>query len=279
MTAIAGIEVGCSTNLLNNPAEIVECVAALPLELATVELELEEGTRVTLAKSDAASRQRLAAALLELAERQGRRYLVHAPWFGRELSLCSPGFPELARTALLLALDFAERIGSPIVTFHPGVHEKQTEAMLIENLLANLDPIVRVAENAGITLCMEIMGGERSKNAQLSNAAHARVWEELGVRACLDVPHAASRVATASDLKRYIDEMLGWLGHVHLADTEFGVHRHLPIGMGKLDLVGLLHHLAGGGYRGSAVVEEWNRGHSPQVYLECAVRFATERRN
>ena len=203
MTAIAGIELGCSTNLLNNPGDIVSCVEGLPLELATVELELEEGARVTLAKSDAAARQELAEALLELAERQGRRYLIHAPWLGKELSLCSPasGFPELARAALLLALDFAQRVGSPVVTFHPGLHEGQDETLLVENLLANLEPVVSVANNARITLCMEIMGGPLSQNALLSNAAHVRLWRALGVCACLDVPHAASRVTTAAELK------------------------------------------------------------------------------
>jgi sugar phosphate isomerase/epimerase len=281
MATIAGIEVGCSTNLLNNPTDVVSCIEALPIEFATIELELEEGIRMALARSDAVARQELATALLQLAALQGRRYVVHAPWYGRELSLCSTvsGATEFARVGLLWALDFAQRIGSPIVTFHPGLHDGQTEAALTENLLTSLEPVAKVADETGITLCMEIMGGRRGKNALLSTESHLRIWRELGVWACLDVPHAASRVRTAAEFENYVDEMLACIGHVHLADTNLGVHRHVPIGMGDIDLTRLLRRLAAGGYRGAAVVEEWNQGHGPEVYLEHALRFVSEQKD
>jgi sugar phosphate isomerase/epimerase len=278
MTAIAGIDVGCSTNLLNNPADIVHCVEMLPRELETIEIEIEEDARAALLRTNAIGRQQLAAALLKLAEKQGRRYVIHAPWYGGGLSLCCPtsGFREIARVALLLALDFAERVASPIVTFHPGLHEEQDEESLVDNLLENLEPVVDVATEAGIVLCMETMSGLGTRNAVLSASAHRRLWEVLGIRACLDIPHAVSRVSTLAELEQYLDDMQPFIGHVHLADTRLGVHRHLPIGAGELDLARLLRRLAAGGYQGSAVVEEWNRGHSPDLYLASAVRFAAE---
>lgn len=274
MTRIAGLAFGCSTNLMNNPADIVRCIEALPPELEAVEIEIEEGFRTVLASADEAGRQRLADALLDLSDRQARHYAIHAPWHGPGLSLCTSEHRELARAALLLAIDFAGRVRAPIVTFHPGLADDAAEREIVGRLLVALEPIVPVAEDAGVTLCMENMGGMRSANCLLSLAAHAEIWEKLGVRTCLDLPHAASRVATAAALEDYVDEIVGLVGHVHLADTRIRVHRHLPLGLGELDLIGIFRRLAAGGYRGSVVVEEWNRGHPPAKYVAHAAMFA-----
>jgi len=270
------IEVGCSTNLLNNPEDILGTLKRFPQSLRVVEIEIEEGARVTLAKSTASQRRQFARVLRRLSARQGRRLVVHAPWHGRELSLCAPGggFPEIAIAALLFAIDFAEHVEANIVTIHPGLHEGQPEKVLVENLLRNLEPAALVADRAGIVVCLETMGGRRSRNALLSPESHARLCDELGIRVCLDIPHAASRVRSEEELLATMQVLMPMLGHIHLADTRFGVHRHMPIGRGELDLRKLLGILLEGGYDGVAVVEEWNRGYSSDEFLFEAARFA-----
>jgi sugar phosphate isomerase/epimerase len=117
------------------------------------------------------------------------------------------------------------------------------------------------------------MGAQRPAQTLLELEPQIEVCERAGTWVCTDIPHVASVFPEFPQLFAALRTLAPYVRQVHLADMVPPSHRHMPIGRGSLPLDQILNELETLGYIGTAIVEEFNKGWSPEDYLSAAVAF------
>ncbi len=269
------IEIGFSNNIYDNPRDVISCIESISREFRAIEIELAEEAQTAILDGTPDEYAEIVRGLRSLRVDRGLTYSVHAPWFGANTDFLSTSIEERngAGDSLIKSLNFAQDIQAEVLTIHPGKRGKRTNPELMEILCQQVDGGARAAKAASIALCVENMGADRPNFPVFSSEEHIRICEQAGIAVCLDLPHLASVCPDLEAMKSEIRVLAPYVRHVHLGDTELPQHRHLPIGMGDLPLREVLTTLENCGYRGYAIVEEFNRGWAPEEYWSHALAF------
>ncbi|MBL8863631.1 MAG: sugar phosphate isomerase/epimerase [Planctomycetes bacterium] len=181
------------------------------------------------------------------------------------------------------SIDLAAELGAPVVSLWSGAAygvasgdapdaDRTAHEPLWERLASGLVPVLDHARERGVRIGFEPEPGMFVERP----AGYLELVRRLGERGnelglTLDVGHLV--VTGDVPASSRIRELAGRLVHVHLDDARAGVHEHLQLGSGELDLADVLSALLAVGYRGMAAVELSRDSHrAPQ-----AARTALER--
>jgi sugar phosphate isomerase/epimerase len=278
-------QIGISTNIFINPADIVGTVEMLSKNFRNIEIEIEGEARA-LYDSDPAAFAQVVDGLNRLKAERNLGYTVHAPYIGPACDIAAkdPAARQAAVDYTLRCLDFCQAIGASKMTYHPGLLEGGEKAFMpqVERLIESAKVIAAHARDLGIVPCLENMGDGRPKFLLLNHDQHEAVCRQTGTKLTIDLIHHASLIPAGgamfddlyyemffSTLKRIMPHV----GHFHLADISGVQHVHLPLGKGQLDLTRVLAFIAANGYDGPVIVEERGGGHTAEAFVEHARLF------
>jgi sugar phosphate isomerase/epimerase len=264
-----------STNVYDNPADILGSITDLAGYFNAVEFEIGEDAEQVFWSLDTGQRAELAGQIRDFTHRHGITLTVHAGWWGRQYNLCSADHAERAQAVdcLSAAVEFSRTAGATSVTFHPGYKDQLDNGELLDNLIAAINQVKARCNTTGIALCLENMGGQRPKFPVFTVEEHLRFHRETGCFVTIDVTHLCSLMPYGDDLFAAIAALAPVTRHLHIADLNGTHHQHLPIGEGDLRLSDVLNRFAVNGYRGVAVVEEFIPRFSTEYYLEKALAY------
>jgi sugar phosphate isomerase/epimerase len=271
--------IGVSTNLFNNPRDVVGLVRRLGLDFPVVEVEIENGVRKLLNESPSIY-EATVEELNEIRVQQGLYLSVHAPYIGADCDLSAEDEEVRQSSCNLLrkAIQFCADIGGERLTYHPGYISNLSVERMIENLTRSLLELVPEAGDKGVKLCLENTGADRPTYLVFSPEQHALLSEKTGTRLTVDLIHHASLHSNEQGEISYqfFDELMVMMPHIeniHIADMNIPKHVHLPIGQGNLPVTQLLDFLSHQNYQGNAIIEEIGGGFSSEEFLKSAVKF------
>ena len=267
--------IGFSTNIWDNPADIVGHLEFLAGYFTELEFEIAEEAQEVLFSAGPEEYERIVVGVRDVMQRHQLSLSVHAAWFGDHVDLCAEDPAERDGSIKLLkrAIDFAAEIGVDRVTYHPGYTGGRGNAELLDALCSSLDALAPVYTGHGITLCLENMGANRPRFVVFSPQEHVTLCERTGTGLTLDVPHLATVHLPRGDYDEALATVAPYVRTMHIADIKGNRHTHLPIGDGDFDLWGSLERLGHLGVDGPAIVEEFAKGYTPERYLEKAIGF------
>lgn len=176
-----------------------------------------------------------------LLDGHGGRRGLHGPFYGFLIDAGDPEIVEIIRRRMLACLDACERlkadqmvIHSPVTTWDHSnhLHEPAGALVQIEQVRFVLDPVIRRAEDIGVTIVLENV-------EDVDPAARVRLADALkspAVAVSLDTGHAdyARRLAGAPPVDVFVSVAGKRLQHVHLQDTDGFADRHWHPGDGAL---------------------------------------------
>lgn len=267
--------VSFSTNVYDNPPDILGSIKDLAQHFDCVEFEIGEGAEEVFWRMSAAERLQLAAEIRTFCSENEITLTVHAGWWGRQYNLCSPLLEERTEAIALLqqAIIFSKAAGARSVSFHPGYKDKLENRVLLDNLISAIREVKAGVDLGGMDLCLENMGEQRPKYPLFSMDEHLEFFHATGCYITIDVTHLCSVFAYGEELFEAIRKIAPVTRHLHIADLQDQGHLHKPLGEGNLPLTDVLNRFAEGGYRGVAVVEEFIRKYSTDYYLQKAIEY------
>jgi sugar phosphate isomerase/epimerase len=269
------LEIGFSNNIYDNPRDVAGSVAEMAKDFTAIEIEISEEARPAIFEATPAEYDRIIDSIQDLVKQKNLSMSVHAEWFGTHTNLSSPNLQERQASGELLrkSMRFAADISAKYVTFHPGYRTHEDNRTLLENMLRSLDVLVPEAREMGVELCIENMGAERRTTIVYTPEEQVEICKKTGINITLDIPHLASHYPQEDEFDRVVQFLSPYIKHVHIADTIRPRHRHIPIGQGNLPLTKIVKNLFDYGYRGDAIVEEFNKGFAAEDYLAAAKQF------
>lgn len=268
-------QISFSTNVYDNPADILGSITDLATHFKAVEFEIGEDAETVFWSLSDADRSALARQIRQFTEKNTITLTVHAGWWGRQYNLCASDPDERAQAVdcLSAAVDFSRQAGATSVTFHPGYKDQLDNGVLMANLIEAINQVKARCDTGGIALCLENMGGQRPKFPVFTVQEHVHFHQQTGCYVTIDVTHLCSLLPYGERLFRAITTLAPVTRHLHIADLNDTHHQHLPLGEGNLRLSDVLNRFALNGYRGVAVVEEFIPRFSTQYYLEKALAY------
>jgi sugar phosphate isomerase/epimerase len=267
--------VGFSTNVWDNPADIVGHLEFLAQHFSHLEFEIAEEAQEVLFAAGAEEYERIVEGVRRTIDEQGLDLSVHAAWWGPHTDLCSDDDRELEASVALLkrGIDVAADFGVDKLTYHPGHKPKGPTRNFVDVLSRSLERVLGYADRRKVTLCLENMGADRPRYVTFTPDELQRISATTGTALTLDVIHLASLSPDRAFFLESIEGLAPYSRTVHVADMLGSKHAHLPIGEGDLGLAEVLTTLGRYGYKGAAIVEEFVRRYPPEVYLARAVEF------
>lgn len=158
-------------------------------------------------------------------------------------------------------VDFASRIGSPILVVHPG--SLGLDGPESRPDVPEIARILDYARARGVEVALENTPNAMwALDRALDHFGDDPATSNLGI--CIDVGHAfLSTDAGRHPLRDYLRRYRGQLAHLHLHDTD-GVHdSHDVPGSGWIDWEDLFSLLEEIGYVGRGILEIQHGGHCP----------------
>jgi sugar phosphate isomerase/epimerase len=194
----------------------------------------------------------------------GARYLLD-PWQKHHPTLVSDGDRTPRMDYLRRAMDVAADLGAEAISFWSGVLPVPEVAEVgWDRLCDGVATLVEYAERRAVVLAVEPEPGMLVATVddvielrhRLGDPGLLRITLDLGHIVCNEPRDVAATIATAGPL----------LANVQVDDMVPGVHEHLELGHGDVDLAGALAALTAIDYRGLASLELPRQGHAaPQV--------------
>ncbi|MDA2807462.1 sugar phosphate isomerase/epimerase family protein [Nocardiopsis suaedae] len=208
----------------------------------------------------------------------GARYLMD-PWRKHEPTLVSDTGRERRVDLLRRAVRIAADLGAEAVSFWSGIPPRGTPAAVgWDRLTEGVARVLEEAERHGVTCAFEPEPGMFCATLADVRALRERLGRPERLRITLDVGHCVcNEPLTAADSVRDVGPLLA---NVQMDDMRPGVHEHLELGTGELDLAATVGALMDADYRGLASVELPRHGHAaPQVAFRSleALRSAGRR--
>lgn len=274
-TAPTRPRIGFSTNIWDNPAEIVEHLEFLAGHFTDIEFEIAEEAQEVLFGATGPEYERIVEGMRGVIDKHGLDVSVHAAWYGPHTDLVSPDEQERAESINYLrrAVHLAADLDVQRVTYHPGYMSRRPNDVLLDVLRSSLDRVQPLLSRTGVQLCIENMGANRPRYVVFSPEEHVELCRSTGTWMTLDVPHLATVHLPRGDYDEALDMVAPYVRTAHIADIKGADHTHIPIGEGDFDLWGSLEKLGTYGFDGAAVVEEFAKGYKPEQYLEAALDF------
>lgn len=192
------------------------------------------------------------ARALALLDGHTGRLGVHGPFLGFAIDAYDPDVAEVIRRRMMACLDACAAlkadqmvIHSPVTLWDHSNHlaEPNAEAIQIERVRWVMGPVLKRAEDQGVTLVVENVEDVDPK-------ARLRLIEALGSPALalsLDTGHAdyCHRLAGAPPVDVFVHAAGKRLQHVHLQDTDGFADRHWHPGDGHLNWRSIFAALGG----------------------------------
>lgn len=231
---------------------------------------------MTQAALGAERADRIIAAKAALAG-HGGRLGIHGPYEGLDIDNKDAELRPLITARFLRALEAAEAIGARQMVLHspyrawfqnnrlasPGYAEAKQA-----RIHAILGPVVRRAEDAGITIVIE--------NIEDVDPATRRAlvdsFASPAIALSIDTGHAqlARRMSGAPPVDYFVRDAGAQLAHMHLQDVDGHADRHWAPGEGEVEWAAVFRALVDCVARPHLVLELHNKSHIPQgfAYLQ-----------
>ena len=216
---------------------------------------------------------------LDVAIETGARFVLD-PARKHRPSLLDPGADQRARRIDFYrrSIDLAAELGARVVSLWSGAApdadvtlDDHPEHPLLERLAEGLEHVLDHATGSGVRIAFEPEPGmfvERPRGYEAVLDALGPRGADLGLT--LDLGHCV--VTGDLPVSAVLDEHAAHLLHVHVADCPAGVHEHLPLGAGDLDLGEALGALARSGFTGMAAVELSRDSHRAPEAARASLR-------
>lgn len=269
------VKIGFSTNVFDNPPDIVASVRQIAEDFEYVELELGDAAERTVYEASPEQYAVIVQELRALIETKGLHLSLHAPYIGHTANLSALDEQRRLRSIerLKTSILFARDIGARMVTCHPGLRLKQTNEVLLPRLMQSLSEVMPFAAQYGVQLCVENMGNERPNYIVLTPDEQIEMCRGTGAGITLDLIHLASLEGLDDGFYSSLERMAPYLRNMHIADMVVPSHVHIPIGEGDLPLERCLRFLADHGYHGPAIVEEFGGPFETDMFYRNARAF------
>jgi len=268
--------IGISTNIFNNPENVMALVRDLATDFNVIELEFDNDLRNAL-EHTAQTRQRFIHDLLTIKTEHDLCFSVHAPYLGRATDIASSNPMARAQAVKLMqrSLALTHELGGTVMTCHPGYLDKSVMQVktLLENLQRSLEILTRDAQRFGIHLCLENTGNHRPKYLTLDSRQEQQLCKEHGVFITLDLVHYSSYHSIDEDYYLHLKNSLPYVKNVHIADTVTPYHMHLPLGEGNLPYDHIISFINQHHYHGHFIVEERSKRYLSELYRGRAVAY------
>jgi sugar phosphate isomerase/epimerase len=267
---------GFSTNVFDNPGDIVTTVREIIDHFADIEIELEDDAESVVLGATAAEYRSLTGQLASLLSSGNRQVSVHAQYLSHSTDLASndESIRSEAVNQVTRAIRFCADIGGDRVTYHPGfLRQGGDKSTLTDNLKRSIAQLQLAAGSAGVRLCLENMGAGRPKYLVYSPEEHRDLHRETGTWVTLDLVHLATWCATQEEMEEQMAIYAPITANIHVNDMPAGKHRHVPLGEGVLPVARMLRRMEELGYKGAAIIDEFARPTPPDHYLYCTKQF------
>ena len=193
---------------------------------------------------------RIAAARAALDGHKGRLG-IHGPFRGLDMDNEDPEVQAIVTARYLKALEAADRIGARQMVLHspfslwyqnnifccPGYGEAKRE-----NVHRVMGPVVRAAEDKGITLVIEnILDVRPETRREMVDS-----FGSSAIALSIDTGHAhlARRMSGAPPVDYFVRDAGDQLAHVHLQDLDGHADRHWAPGEGEIEWTAVFRALA-----------------------------------
>jgi len=172
---------------------------------------------------------------LNVAKRLKKNGLVatiHAPFWDLSIGALDPLVKEVSKKRLLRTLEIASIFEAKSVVMHTGFdtwHYVNYEDVWMQNSLATLEELVKVAEKLSILLVLENV-------FEPGPEIHRKIFEHINspyLGFCLDVGH--QNVFAAKGLPFWLESLGRWLRQLHLHDNHGRRDEHLRLGSAGVD--------------------------------------------
>nr|WP_216671275.1 sugar phosphate isomerase/epimerase family protein [Mangrovicoccus sp. HB161399] len=213
---------------------------------------------------------------------RGRRG-IHGPFEGLDIANPDPELRPLITARFLDAVAACEAVGGSQMVLHSPydawyrnnlhLRPRYAEAKA-ECIHAVLDPVVRRAEEAGVTLVLENI----EDVDPASRRALAESFASPAVRLSVDTGHAhlARRMSGAPPADYFIRDAGAMLAHVHLQDLDGHADRHWPPGDGEIAWPAVFAAIADAPSAPHAVLELRDKSQIPRGFAWLAAQGLAE---
>ncbi|MFV2143934.1 MULTISPECIES: sugar phosphate isomerase/epimerase family protein [Isoptericola] len=197
---------------------------------------------------------------LRVVVETGARYVLD-PRRKHEPTLLSDEGRERRVALLRTAVEIAADLGSPAVHLWSGILPVGTSrATGRSRLRAGLEELIPVAEAAGVVLAFEPEPGMLVERVDDVLDLRRELGDPDALRLTVDVGHLTCvEDAPGPDVVRRVGDLIA---HVQVDDMVRGVHEHLELGTGDVDLPGVLTALHEAAFDGLAAVELPRHSHA-----------------
>ena len=157
---------------------------------------------------------------------------LHGPFMDLSPGGVDRRIKEVTRDRLSKTIQLARLFASNMIVFHPGYESWKFDGnvkLWLDSSLQTWGPLVRQAEEAGLTLAIENVFEETP--VPIKN-----LLEEMDsprFRFCFDTGH--HHVFAKTSLHVWMEALGGFLAEVHLHDNHKDADEHLPVGEGEFD--------------------------------------------
>jgi len=151
--------------------------------------------------------------------------------------------------ALRKNIPLAAKVGVPNVITFSGNREGMSDDEGARNTIAGLNRVKKMAEDHGVTICMELLNSKRDHHDYMCDhtAWGARVMQEVNspnVKLLYDIYHMQ---IMEGDLIATIRENIKWIGHFHTGGVP---GRHELDGTQEIQWDGVMQAVADSGFKG-----------------------------
>lgn len=180
---------------------------------------------------------------------------LHAPYHDLNMATLN----KLVRKEVIRqhedCVETARYLDSDIINVHPGFRSsrKFEREMVFQKMIHNLNEICEMAEDNGVTVCVENLASKR-KAFGVTIPEIKRIINEVNndsLKLTLDVAHSNT---TDTAPETYVGELKKYIKHMHLSDNT-GEDDHLAIGQGNIDFENILREIKP--YDGILLLEGW----------------------
>jgi hydroxypyruvate isomerase len=176
---------------------------------------------------------------------------------------------DAIEAALRINLPIAAKMGVPNVITFSGTRRGMSDEEGARNTIAGLNRVKKIAEDNGVTLCMELLNSKVNHPDYMCDhtAWGVRVVQEVNspnVKLLYDIYHMQ---IMEGDLIATITKNMAWMGHFHTGGVP---GRHELDDTQEVQWDGVMRAIAGAGYKGY-VAHEFLPLRDPLTSLRAAV--------
>jgi sugar phosphate isomerase/epimerase len=207
-----------------------------------------------------ACRKEDAKQLAGTLHQSGLEVTVHGPFMDLSPGGADRRVKEVTFDRLLKTIELAHFFNPKTVVFHPGYEKWKFDgkvALWLESSLQTWRPLVKEAEELGLTLAIENVFEE-------SPEPLTKLIDEIDsphFRFCFDTGHYHAFTLSKTPLSDWFEALGKYMVEVHLHDNHREMDEHLPVGEGNFDFDRFFQLLSQYGLNPIYTLEPHEEGH------------------